>query len=171
MTCNSLANLYILRGQAKDALRYVKQGLRALRAMGGNQLYEVPLLQTMMAACWSRRDGDEALRCAREVALLLGDVRNEVLSGLAQGCVALALLANGEEGPAEKGIEAAVRAVSDVDGQILLLAAQQEVSYAIGKPQSAMQAAQELLAKERQRGVKEGHLANLWIQLDSVSNS
>jgi len=156
MACNSLANVYILMGQGKDALRTVKQGLVALRQMAGNKIYEVPLLHTMMSACFLRHDTDEALRVCQEVALLCKELTAAPAKALVEGCIALAHLANDEQGPAEKVLETALKSVNDAECQILLLGALQEISFAIGKPLSAMKAASELLEKERKRGVKEG---------------
>eukprot|EP00434_Breviolum_minutum_P005093 symbB.v1.2.004491.t1/scaffold250.1/size251770/2 len=143
-------------GQGKDALRTVKQGLVALRQMAGNKIYEVPLLHTMMSACFLRHDTDEALRVCQEVALLCKELTAAPAKALVEGCIALAHLANDEQGPAEKVLETALKSVNDAECQILLLGALQEISFAIGKPLSAMKAASELLEKERKRGVKEG---------------
>ncbi|CAK9064083.1 Uncharacterized protein SCF082_LOCUS33064 [Durusdinium trenchii] len=154
---NILANVHILMGHGKDALRAAKQGLYALRSMGGQKIFEVPLLQTMMSACWLRSDSDEALRCCEEVAGICQEAKvDPVILALADGCTALASLANDEQGPAERKVETALKSLKDADGQILLLGALQEISFAIGKPVSALKAAQDLLEKERKRGVKEG---------------
>ncbi|CAL1149617.1 unnamed protein product [Cladocopium goreaui] len=154
--CNVLANVYILMGQGKDALRSVKQGLSAMRARGGKKILEVPLLHTLMSASFLRHDTDEALRACREVALLCKDVKDPAVLALAEGCTALAHLANDEQGPAEKVLETSLKSLNDADGKILLLGALQEVSFAIGKPVSAVKAAGDLLALERKRGTKEG---------------
>eukprot|EP00435_Cladocopium_sp_Y103_P023510 s665_g5.t1 len=139
MACNVLANVYILMGQGKDALRSVKQGLSALRAQGDKKILEVPLLHTLMSASFLRHDTDEALRACQEVALLCKDVKDPA-----------------EQGPAEKVLETSLKSLNDADGKILLLGALQEVSFAIGKPVSAVKAASDLLALERKRGMKEG---------------
>lgn len=154
--CNVLANVYILMGQGKDAVRSVKQGLSALRARGGKKILEVPLLHTLMSASFLRHDTDEALRACQEVALLCKEVKDPAVLALAEGCTALAHLANDEQGPAEKVLETSLKSLNDADGKILLLGALQEVSFAIGKPVSAVKAASDLLALERKRGTKEG---------------
>eukprot|EP00913_Durusdinium_trenchii_P019886 g18693.t1 len=133
---NILANVHILMGHGKDALRAAKQGLYALRSMGGQKIFEVPLLQTMMSACWLRSDSDEALRCCEEVAGICQEAKvDPVILALADGCTALASLANDEQGPAERKVETALKEAPD-----LLHAVPCE----------------DLLEKERKRGVKEG---------------
>ena len=158
VACNMIANLYILLGQAKDAVRAVKQGLAAARALG-NRLHEVPLLHTLMAASFLRCDTDESLRASSEVAQICKDSKAAaVVCALADACTALAHLANDEQGQALRLAEAAQKACNgskDVDGEILALGALQEIAFAIGKPVSALKAAQELLDKERRRGIKE----------------
>jgi len=158
VACNMLANFYILLGQAKDAVRMVKQGVAATRALS-SRLHEVPLLQTLMAASFLRNDADEALRASCEIATICRASKvSAVACALADACTAQAHLANDEQGQAQRLAEAALKAckdAKDVDGEILVLGALQEIAFAIGKPVSALKAAQDLLEKERKRGIKE----------------
>ena len=158
VACNMLANFYILLGQAKDAVRMVKQGLTATRALN-SRLHEVPLLQTLMAASFLRSDADESLRASCEIATICrASKASAVACALADACTAQAHLANDEQGQAQRLAEAALKAckdAKDVDGEILVLGALQEIAFVIGKPVSALKAAQDLLEKERKRGIKE----------------
>ncbi|CAE7796398.1 unnamed protein product [Symbiodinium sp. CCMP2456] len=158
VACNMLANFYILLGQAKDAVRMVKQGLTATRALN-SRLHEVPLLQTLMAASFLRNDADESLRASCEIATICrASKASAVACALADACTAQAHLANDEQGQAQRLAEAALKAcrdAKDVDGEILVLGALQEIAFAIGKPVSALKTAQDLLEKERKRGIKE----------------
>ena len=161
VACNMLANFYVLVGQAKDAVRAVKQGLAACSSRGGSRLHEVPLLHTLMAASFLRNDPDEALRASQEVAQICREAKEAKTSAvlsLADACTAQAHLANDEQGQAQRLVEAALKAsrdAKDADGEILALGTLQEIAFAIGKPVSALKAAQDLLEKERRRGIKE----------------
>ncbi|CAE7256860.1 unnamed protein product [Symbiodinium pilosum] len=155
---NMLANFYILMGQAKDAVRMAKQGLAAARQGGQGRVQEIPLLHTLMAASFLRNDPDEALRISTEVAQICRDSKASAVCGLADACTAQVHLANDEQGQAQRLAEAALKAVQDAkdtDSEILVLGTLQEIAFAIGKPVSALKAAQELLERERRRGIKE----------------
>mmetsp|Transcript_64531 Transcript_64531/g.151649 ORF Transcript_64531/g.151649 Transcript_64531/m.151649 type:complete len:672 (+) Transcript_64531:48-2063(+) len=159
MACNMLANFYILVGQARDAIRSAKQGLAAMRALGANQLHEVPILQTLMSASFLRQDVDEAFRACEEAARLCKESKApSAASALADLCIAQAHLANDEQGQAQRLAEASLKscaASKDQDAEIIALGGLQEIAFTIGKPISAQKAAQELLEKERRRGIKE----------------
>lgn len=130
-----------------------------LRGLGGSKLFEVPILHTLISACYLRRDSDEALRASQEVAIISKEAKDPAAEALVQACVAQAHLANDEHSPAQRVAEAALgelRSAGDAAGELAVLGALCEISSAIGKVVSARKAAQELLERERTHGTKEG---------------
>eukprot|EP00418_Pyrodinium_bahamense_P077948 CAMPEP_0179074562 /NCGR_PEP_ID=MMETSP0796-20121207/33149_1 /TAXON_ID=73915 /ORGANISM="Pyrodinium bahamense, Strain pbaha01" /LENGTH=630 /DNA_ID=CAMNT_0020771787 /DNA_START=53 /DNA_END=1945 /DNA_ORIENTATION=- len=150
---NMLANVCLMAGEPKDAIRAANEALIMFREIKSKKA-QVNALHTLISASVMKRDIDGALVAAKEIVEIEKEAGEQAKHGLAMSVVAKLHLANDEASLASKAAEEAMslsKAARDMRGQVAAMSVEYEVNLAQGKPSAALRVAQEVVSMSRDK--------------------